>query len=128
MSRMFLAPSRYVQGAGAISEIGVHAARLGTRALFTGGKTALNACGSTVEASLREHRVSCHKELFTGECSNEEIRRLMGIAKANRADLVIAAGGGKVVDTGKAVSHEMNVPVIVVSTIAATDAHVRLWQ
>jgi glycerol dehydrogenase len=37
MSRMFLSPGRYVQGAGAMGEIGVHAARLGTRALFTGG-------------------------------------------------------------------------------------------
>ena len=35
MSRMFLAPSRYVQGAGAIAEMGIHAARMGTKALFT---------------------------------------------------------------------------------------------
>ena len=122
MSRMFLAPSRYVQGAGAIAEMGIHAARLGTKALFTGGKTALNVCSSTVEASLKDHKVSCHKEVFKGECSDKEIRRLMVIAKANQADLVIAAGGGKVIDTGKAVGYEMKIPVIVVPTIAATDA------
>ena len=39
MSRMFLAPSRYVQGAGAIAEMGIHAARMGTKALFIGGPT-----------------------------------------------------------------------------------------
>jgi glycerol dehydrogenase len=122
MSRMFLAPSRYVQGAGAIAELGIHAARMGTRALFIGGQTALNVCGSAVEASLTDHKVGCHKEVFKGECSNKEIRRLVGIAKANRAELVIAAGGGKVIDTGKAVGHEMKIPVIVVPTIAATDA------
>ncbi len=122
MSRIFLAPSRYVQGAGAIAELGMHAARMGTKALFTGGQTSLRVCGSAVEASLKDHKVSCHKEVFTGECSDKEIRRLVSIAKANRADLVIAAGGGKVIDTGKAVGHEMNIPVMVVPTIAATDA------
>ena len=122
MSRMFLAPSRYVQGAGAIAEIGIHAARMGTKALFTGGKTALNVCGSMVEASLKDNKVGCHKEVFNGECSDKEIGRLVSVAKANGADLVIAAGGGKVIDTGKAMGHEMKIPVIVAPTIAATDA------
>ncbi len=122
MSRMFLSPSRYVQGAGAIAEIGIHAARMGTKALFTGGKTALNVCGSTVEASLKDNKVGCHKEVFNGECSDKEISRLVSVAKANGADLVIAAGGGKVIDTGKAMGHEMKIPVIIAPTIAATDA------
>ena len=122
MSRMFLAPGRYVQGAGAMAEIGIHAARMGTKALFIGGKTALSVCGSMVEASLKDNKVGCHKEVFNGECSDKEIRRLMSVAKDTSADLVIAAGGGKVIDTGKAVGHEMKIPVIVAPTIAATDA------
>ena len=122
MSRMFLAPSRYVQGAGAIAEIGIHAARMGTKALFTGGKTALKVCGSMVEASLKDNKVGCHKEEFNGECSDKEISRLVSVAKANGADLVIAAGGGKVIDTGKVMGHEMKIPVIIAPTIAATDA------
>ncbi len=122
MSRMFLAPGRYIQGAGAISEIGIHASRLGTKALFTGGRTALKLCSSKVQASLRDHKVGYHKEIFEGECSDKEIKRLIGIAESNMADLVIAAGGGKVIDTAKVVSHEMKIPVIIVPTIAATDA------
>jgi glycerol dehydrogenase len=119
---MFLAPSRYIQGAGAIAEIGIHASRMGAKALFTGGKTALKLCSSKVETSLEDHKVSCHKEVFKGECSDKEIKRLIGIAKANLADLVIAAGGGKVIDTAKVVGYEMKIPVIIVPTIAATDA------
>jgi glycerol dehydrogenase len=87
-----------------------------------GGKTALNACGSLVEASLKDHHVGWQTEAFGGECSDTEISRLASVAKATAADLVIAAGGGKVIDTGKAVSHDLNIPVIVVPTIAATDA------
>jgi glycerol dehydrogenase len=119
---MLLAPSRYVQGAGAINEIGVHAARMGTKALLTGGKTALSVCGSTIESSLKENKVGCHREGFNGECSTKEISRLVGVAKANGANLVIAAGGGKVIDTAKAIGYEMTIPVIVAPTIAATDA------
>jgi len=122
MSRVFLAPSRYIQGAGAIAEIGIHAARMGTNALFIGGKTAINVCGSVVEASLKDNKVGCHKDAFNGECSDKEIGRLESVAKAYGADLIIAAGGGKVIDTGKVIGHEMKIPVIIAPTIAATDA------
>ncbi len=122
MSRMFLSPSRYVQGAGAIAEIGVHAARLGAKALFIGGKTALDVCGSMVVAGLKDNNVGCHTEVFNGECSDKEINRLVSLARAKGADLVIASGGGKAIDTGKAMGHEMKSPVIVAPTIAATDA------
>jgi len=122
MSRMLLAPSRYIQGAGAIHEIGVHAARMGTKALLTGGKTALSNCGRPIQDSLTNNKIACHQESFNGECSQKEIDRLIGVAKAQGADIVIAAGGGKVIDTGKAVAHYMKIPVLVVPTIAATDA------
>ena len=122
MSRMLLAPSRYIQGAGAINEIGTHAASMGTKALLTGGKSALSASGQAIQSSLEKQNLSCYQEDFMGECSDKEINRLVDVAKSNGADLIICAGGGKVIDTGKAVAYEMKVPVIVVPTIAATDA------
>ncbi|UCG14869.1 MAG: glycerol dehydrogenase, partial [Deltaproteobacteria bacterium] len=122
MSRMLIAPGRYVQGAGAINEIGSHATEMGSKALLTGGKTALSVCGQQIQDSLAKENIGCHQELFMGESSDKEINRLVEIAKANNADIIIAAGGGKVIDTGKAVAYEMKVPVIVVPTIAATDA------
>jgi len=122
MSRMLLAPGRYIQGAGAINEIGSHAARIGSKALLIGGKTALSVCGQAIQESLGKENIDCYQERFNGECSDNEINRLIGIAKSNKADLIIAAGGGKVIDTGKAVAHDMKVPVIIVPTIAATDA------
>ena len=122
MSRMLLAPGRYIQGADAINEIGTHAASLGSKALLTGGKRALSFVSQAIQASLGENEIGCHQEQFKGECSDNEINRLIEVSKANGTDFVICAGGGKVIDTGKAVAHEMKVPVIVVPTIAATDA------
>jgi glycerol dehydrogenase len=122
MSRMLLSPGRYVQGAGAIKEIGVHTSRIGTCALVIGGKTALSLCGPDITASLAAHGIPCHQECFQGVSSQQEIRRITGIAAANRADIIIALGGGASIDAGKAVAHEMKLPVIVVPTVISTDA------
>ncbi len=122
MSRMLLAPGRYVQGEGAINEIGSYATSLGKNALIVGGKTALAFCSEPMQESLGRKEIGSFKELFTGECSDKEIGRLESIATSNDCDFIIAVGGGKVIDTGKAVAFEMKIPVIVVPTIAATDA------
>jgi len=122
MSRMLLAPGRYVQGAGAINEIGAYAAKMGSKALLTGGQRALSFCGQAIQDSLAQNQIGCHQEKFMGECCNTEIARLVAVANTNGADLIICAGGGKVIDTGKAVAYKMKVPVIVCPTIAATDA------
>lgn len=122
MSRILLAPARYIQGNGAIKEIGAQAARLGTKALVTGGRTALKAAGPAIQDSLTGAKVGLRVELFGGECSDKEINRLIEAAQAEGCDLVICCGGGKVIDTGKAVAHLLKIPVIVAPTIAATDA------
>ena len=122
MSRMLLAPGRYIQGAGAINEIGEHAVKFGTKALVSGGKTALSICADAISSSLQSAGVGSLVENFQGECSNDEINRLVKVAQGGNCNLIIAAGGGKIIDTGKAVAHAMGVPVIIVPTIAATDA------
>jgi glycerol dehydrogenase len=122
MSRMLLSPGRYVQGAGAIREIGLHTSRIGTCALVIGGRTALSLCGPDIQASLAEKGIPCNQESFQGVSSQQEIRRLAEVASANRVDIIIALGGGASIDAGKAVAHEMKVPVIVVPTVISTDA------
>lgn len=122
MNRILLSPGRYIQGAGAISSIGSHAARLGTRALVIGGKTALSLCAAEIDASFRASGLFCGQELFRGVSSRQEVSRLSGLAASQGADMIISVGGGASIDAGKAVSHELNLPVIVVPTTVATDA------
>ncbi|WP_041795873.1 glycerol dehydrogenase [Pararhodospirillum photometricum] len=122
MAGVLLAPRRYVQGDGAVHRIGTHAARLGRRALLIGGTRALAACASAISASLGAAGLTVHTEPFGGECCDREIDRLAAVARDQGADLVIAAGGGKAIDTGKAVALARGLPIVVFPTIAATDA------
>lgn len=122
MGRLFCSPGRYVQGAGATREIGRHAEGLGSVALVVGGRTALEVCGPAIQESLSAVGIGSCLELFGGTSSNGEIDRLTELGNAAGADLVIAVGGGAAIDAGKAVSHRMQAPVIVVPTTVATDA------
>ena len=122
MTRILLAPSRYIQGPGALRETGSHAALLGRSGFVIGGNTALSLCYDTIAASLAEREIACHGERFQGISSRTEIARLANIARTHHVDFVIALGGGASIDAGKAVAHEMNLPVMVVPTTVATDA------
>jgi len=81
MTRILQAPSKYIQGSGAVGEIGKYASALGKKALVTGGKRALAAAQDVIGSSLSEASVGMVVEGFKGECSQTEIERLMGWQK-----------------------------------------------
>ena len=121
MSRILLAPGRYVQGAGAIDEVGLHASSLGDSVFAIGGKTALSICSDRIEKSLKLKGLRYSCEQFGGVSSRKEIDRLSLLAASHGANIIIALGGGASIDAAKAVSHERNLPVIVIPTTVATD-------
>ena len=61
---------------------------------------------------------------FGGETSLNHIERLAVLAIEQQAEVLIGAGGGKALDTVKAVGAQLGLPVITVPTIAATCAAV----
>ena len=122
MARVFISPSKYVQGAGELDCLGEYTKVYGQKALViisAGGKKRF---GGRVEASLAAAGVECAFDEFCGECSQAEIDRLVEVLKGTGSDVVLGVGGGKIFDTAKAVAAAVDVPVVVVPTIAATDA------
>ena len=116
-----LFPGRYVQGEGARRQIGSDLSRLGARGLVICGPTVFRKALPDYEPFMRE-AVDVTVETYRGECSDEEIARLLGLALHLEAQFIVGLGGGKVLDTAKAVAYEARLPVAVVPTIAATDA------
>lgn len=114
-------PGRYVQGAGAINRLGKEAERF--------GRSGLIICDPYIyENQLSEFRGALEEELkvkverFNGECCDEEIDRLLDLSRKASCDVIVGIGGGKTLDTAKAISYELNSPVVTCPTIAATDA------
>ena len=122
--KIMIAPNRYVQGSGAIREIGeqVKILGLGTNALVVCGRSAMAITKEDVQASLQNNGITPTFELFNGECSIPEINRLQAVGEKVGADFIVGIGGGKPADTAKAVAYYMKVPVVIVPSIAATDA------
>jgi len=100
----------------------IDALGLGKRACLIASNHAIKHLELTWEETLTEANISYALTEFSGECSREEIDRIKDIAAEYKAELIIGAGGGKVLDTTRAVASELNLPVVNCPTVASSDA------
>jgi glycerol dehydrogenase len=124
MLSVFSSPSRYTQGKGATAALGREMAALGLEgpALFVAGKTAIGRLGHTWKSSLAEAGMRYAIHRFGGECSLAEIERAKAAARQAEANTIVGAGGGKVLDTARAVAADLGLPVVNCPTVASSDA------
>jgi len=121
--RAFIAPQRYVQGPGVLAHMGRYLSLVGARRaailISSGGQ---DRHGGPLADSLRAAEIEPVICTFGGECSLEEIEKHARALKSRNVDCVVAVGGGKCVDAGKAVAFRLDVPVVVAPTLASNDA------
>lgn len=122
MTKILISPSKYVQGANAINELGKMLSVYGKKALIVGGKTGISTVKDSIEKTFPKEGLTHKIEIFNGECSKKEIDRISDIAKKEGADIIVGVGGGKALDAVKASAYYLKLPVAIVPTIAATDA------
>ena len=122
MAKILISPSKYLQGAGEMKNIGTYAAKCGKKALVLISQGGYRRIGTMIEESFAGSDCNVVFDYFNGECCESEINRLVAIVKEKGCDLVIGVGGGKIFDTAKAVAYYAEKPVFICPTIASTDA------
>jgi glycerol dehydrogenase len=119
---LLTAPAQYISGPNTLDDCGRFIIKWSQNILVSSGKRALKSVESKLFPALEAAGVKYEVNLFTGECSDENIAGLVEKVQRMGLDAIIGVGGGKSLDTAKSAAEICNVPVICIPTIAATCA------
>src|SRR4029079_13238925 len=124
MLSVFCSPSRYTQGKNATAALGAEMVGLGLSgpALIVASRSPIRLLTDTWKRTLSEAGIAYAVHEFGGECSLAEIERIKQVAKQKKSQVVIGAGGGKVLDAARAAAADLNLPVVNCPTAASSDA------
>lgn len=113
-------PGKYIQGVGAIKELPKLVHLFGKQGLILASPSVSNHV--LPDSGLNAIAPTLLTESFRGECCEDELTRLSAILSQKHVDVLVGMGGGKTIDTAKIAADRAGIPVIIVPTIASTDA------
>jgi glycerol dehydrogenase len=120
MLKKVLFPGKYIQGVRALNELPALVRLFGRQGLIIASPTAYKTILPESDLDLKAD--SLRVERFGGECCEKELARLDAVIRDSEADVLVGMGGGKTIDTAKIAADRAGIPVIIVPTIASTDA------
>lgn len=120
--KIFLSPSRYIQGTDILKDIPDYVSGLGEKLLLLTSQGNHRRLQETYDLISARNDFSTLIIDFNGECTMAEINRLNQICREHDISVIAGVGGGKVIDTAKAVSHFMDLGLVIVPTTASSDA------
>ena len=120
MASIIASPSRYIQGKGEMENLCTYAENYGTNLFVLTSPSGRKRVEPSIAKGQKDAKITY--EAFNGECCMTEINRVMDICEKAGSEVIVGIGGGKIHDTAKAVAYYMKKPVIIVPTIASTDA------
>lgn len=113
-------PGKYMQAENALTELPGLIRLFGKNGLILASATAKNKILPGHESILNADGIIT--EAFSGECCESELKRIADVIRAHNAGVLVGMGGGKAIDTAKIAADRAGIPVIIVPTIASTDA------
>jgi len=120
-----LAPSTYLCARGALAVLCDVVAPHGPSVLLVHGEVGYPAVRDAVDGALERAGARVEAALVRGPCTIEAIEAVAGAARRHAAAVVVAVGGGRVLDVAKAAAVDAGAAYVTVPTSAATCAAVR---
>ena len=110
-------------GENALNSVADICKKSGSRAVIIGGHRAMAAIADRLQAVAEKSGIQIVARLwYGGEASEENIAALFLDAAVQTADRIFAVGGGKALDTSKALGYRLQKDVYAFPTIASTCA------
>ena len=122
MKKVFQSPGKYIQGKGELSKLGEYISVYSNKAVLIIDGFIFDNYEEQIRQSCKIENLNIKYERFTGECSKVEIDRIINASNDMKDIVIVGIGGGKTLDTAKAVAYYTQSPVIIVPTMASTDA------
>ncbi|WP_379144825.1 glycerol dehydrogenase [Paenibacillus sp. sgz500992] len=123
MNQVIYSPSKYIQGGGEISKLGAYCRQMGaTGAYAIVDPYILATYGNDIVSSFDAESMPLVQREFKGECCLKLVEQIVAELDLNATGVILGIGGGKTLDTAKAVSRYTGLPVVIVPTVASTDA------
>lgn len=125
--RVFAAPGRYLQGPGALEQLGPVLAAYGPRPLVVLDEFVHDLLGERIDEILAAEGLTATYRLFEGEITAATADSLADLSDlpapaVDGLGVVVGVGGGKSLDAAKAVALRLGRPVVTVPTIASNDS------
>ena len=122
MAKVLKSPAKYVQGANTLFEFDRYLQGMGKRLTVILSQGGVKRLQSTLEKTFAGKNFEVTYVVFQGEATQAEVERISAIVLENNCTAVVGIGGGKVLDTAKAVAHTTERPMVIVPTVASSDS------
>lgn len=120
MIKVLKSTSKYVQGQGALGQLDQYLQGMGKRLLILTDSFVDTFVHPILERCFCGKDYNLIYETFSGECCQAQIDRLARIAGDRTC--IVGIGGGKTLDTAKGAAHYAGLPMVIIPTIASSDA------
>lgn len=115
-------PARYFQSPGLIHDLGKYIKEFDNKAYILIDSAVVDDLEASITQSIQHSKIQAIIDVHHGQCSDAEVTRCKLKFHENQSSIVVGIGGGKAIDTAKLVAAQTNTPLIIIPTIAASDA------
>ena len=119
---IFSSPSRYIQGKGAIADLGEHLKKLGENPLLVSDDTVWGIVEKPLTEGFEKEGLPVTRVSFEKFATAKAVDALVEKIKENDHDIIVGIGGGSAIDAAKAAGFDADIVWASVPTAASSDA------